>query len=148
MADIDIPKDITGKSIKLNKLKPNEYRLWVVQMEATFKVYKCLGVALGAEPNPTPLDEETGLPLGPWGQAMQAQIDDWERRHDIALEALLKSLEPTDLLKIVPVKDSASAIWTRLKDEYGRSLDFEYIRVNAQFQCLRKDKKTSMNDHI
>ena len=35
-----------------------------------------------------------------------------------------------------------------LKGEYGKSLDFEYIRVNSEFQALRKDSKTSMNDHI
>src|SRR5579859_4309967 len=45
-------------------------------------------------------------------------------------------------------KESAAAIWTRLKDEYGKSLDFEYIRVNAEFQSLRKDQKTSMTDHV
>ena len=51
-------------------------------------------------------------------------------------------------LKVITVKDSASDIWKRLKDEYGKSLDFEYIRVNSEFQALGKDSKTSMNDHI
>jgi len=72
----------------------------------------------------------------------------WETRHALAGEALFKSLELTDLLKIIAVKDKASAIWSRLKDEYGKSLDFEYIRVNADFVSLRKDQKITMNDHI
>ena len=56
MADDDISKDVTRKSIKLNKLKPNEYRLWVVQTEATFEVYKCLDIVLEKDPRPTPDD--------------------------------------------------------------------------------------------
>src|SRR5271170_6708645 len=54
MADDDTR--VTGKTIKLNKLKPNEYRLWVVQVEATFEVYKCLNIVLGKEPKPKPDD--------------------------------------------------------------------------------------------
>ena len=146
--DDDIPKDVTGKTIKLNKLKPNEYRLWVTQTEATFEVHKCLDIVLGEEPNPTPLNEETGEPTGPVGDTLQAKIASWRTHHALAREALLKSLEAPDLLKVIAVKNSAAVIWTRLKNEYGTSLDFEYIRVNAEFQSLRKDKKTLMNDHI
>jgi len=52
MADDDTP--VTGKTIKLNKLKSNEYHLWVVQSEATFEVYECLKLVLEKEPKPTP----------------------------------------------------------------------------------------------
>ena len=33
-------------------------------------------------------------------------------------------------------------MWTRLKNEYGRPLDFEYIRVNNEYMNLRKDDNT------
>ena len=61
------------KTITLNKLKPKEYRLWVVQTEATFEVHKCLGLVLGTELNPTPTDDD-GTPLGPIGDHLQATI--------------------------------------------------------------------------
>jgi hypothetical protein len=137
MADDDTR--VTGKTIKLNKLKSNEYRLWVVQSEATFEVYKCLKLVLGKEPKPTPDDSD---------DESASVISSWDTRHALAREALLRSLEPSDLIKVITVKDSAPAIWKRLADEYGKSLDFEYIRVNSEFQALRKDSKTSMNDHI
>ena len=111
MADNDdIPKDVTGKTIKLNKLKPNEYRLWVIQTEATFEVHKCLDIVLGEEPNPTPLNEERGEPIEPVGDTLQAKIASWRTRHALAREALLKSLEAPDLLKVVAVKNSAAVI--------------------------------------
>ena len=138
MADDDTR--VTGKTIKLNKLKPNEYRLWVVQSEATFEVYKCLKLVLGKEPKPTPSPDDS--------DDESASVTSWDTRHALAREALLRSLEPSDLIKVITVKDSAPAIWKRLADEYGKSLDFEYIRVNSEFQALRKDSKTSMNDHI
>jgi hypothetical protein len=135
-----------GKSIKLNKLKADEYRLWVMQAEATFEVHGCLDIVLGEELKPSneasTEDEDTEL------FSIHLAEKDWHSRHALAREALLKALETTDLLKVFPVKDSAPAIWSRLRDEYGKSLDFEYIRINAEFQSLRKDSKTSMNAHI
>jgi hypothetical protein len=138
MADDDTR--VTGKTIKLNKLKSNEYRLWVVQSEATFEVYKCLKLVLGKEPKPTPSPDDS--------DDESASVTSWDTRHALAREALLRSLEPSDLIRVITVKDSAPAIWKRLADEYGKSLGFEYIRVNSEFQALRKDSKTSMNDHI
>jgi hypothetical protein len=123
MADDNIFK--LEKTITLNKLKPNEYRLWVIQAEATFEVHKCLDIALGKEPNPTPVDD-TGTPIiGPINAQQQASIASWTTRHAIAREALLRSLDPADLLKVIPYRNSVSEMWTRLKDEYGRPLDFE-----------------------
>lgn len=124
MADDDTR--VIGKIIKLNKLKSNEYCLWVVQTEATFEVFKCLNIVLGKEPKPTSDDSDEE----------SASVISWDSRHELAREALLKSLEPSDLIKVITVKDSASAIWKRLKDEYGKSLDFEYIRVNSEFQAF------------
>src|SRR6266496_4872745 len=35
-----------------------------------------------------------------------------------------------------------------LKDEYGRALDFEYIRVNNEYTSLHTDPNTTMDTHI
>jgi len=83
MADDDTR--VTGKTIKLNKLKSNEYRLWVVQPEATFEVYKCLNIVLGKEPKPKPDDNSES-------ESESASIDDedsasvisWNTRHALA----------------------------------------------------------------
>src|SRR5204862_8020741 len=41
-------------TITLSKLVPSEYRMWVVQAEATLGVYDCLEIVRGNEQNPTP----------------------------------------------------------------------------------------------
>ena len=145
MADDNIYR--LEKTITLKQLKPNEYRLWAIQMEATFEVHKCLDIVLGNEPNPTLVDDN-GTPIGPIGQYFQAAISSWETHHALAREALLYSLEPADLLKVIGYRNSAPAIWTRLKDEYGRALDFEYIRVNNEYTSLHTDPNTTMDTHI
>ena len=116
-------------------------------MKATFQVHKCLDIMLGKESNPTPVDDD-GTPLGPIGERTQASITSWETRHALAREALIKALQPADLLKVLGHLDSASSIWTRLRDEYGRCLDFEYIHVNSEFQSLCKTKEVTMDAHI
>jgi hypothetical protein len=135
------------RTIKLKTLKPNEYRLWAIQAEASFEVYNCLNLVLGIEQKPSDealSQEDEAVDLS----ALHLTRKSWITRHALAREALLQALGPTDLAKILSVKDDASAIWNRLKEEYGKSLDFEYIRVNSEFQSLRKDSKTSMDEHI
>ena len=46
------------KTINLNKLKPNEYCLWVIQTEAAFEVHKCLDIVLSNEQVHTPIDDD------------------------------------------------------------------------------------------
>ena len=135
------------RSITLSPLKPNEYRFWVMQARATFDVHKCLGIVLGDEPNPTPTDDD-GNVIGPIGKRFKKAIKSWESRYALVREALLKSLQPADLAKISPYQDSAAAIWTRLSDEYGRRLDYEYIRVNSELQRLQKTDDITMDAHI
>ena len=147
MADVSTTTYKLGKTITLTKLKPKEYLLWVVQSEATFDVHKCLGIVLGTEPNPTPLDVD-GTPLVTISEQMQAIITSWHTRHALAREALLKSLDPAELIKVLPFRTTAAAIWTRLQQEYGRPLDFEYIRVNNEYVNLRRTETTSITDHI
>src|SRR6266496_2077909 len=135
------------KTIILTKLRPQEYRLWAMQARATFGVYEVLDIVEGREPDPTPRDAG-GNAIGPIGAAVRSNIDKWNRKHALAKEALLKVLEPTELLKIVGVQDSASAIWNLLRDEYGQVLNIKYIRADYELHILRKDEKTSMDDHI
>ena len=135
------------KTITLNKLVPTDYRMWVVQAEATFGVHECLEIVRGTEPNPTPpINAHGNLPA--INAALRIRINDWNYRHARAREALLRCLEPAEMIKVYSVKDSATAIWTRLYEEYGQVLDIEYIRADNQFHVLRKAPETSMNDHI
>ena len=61
------------KTIALTKLKSNEYRLWVIQTEATLEVHKCLDIVLGKEPNPSPVNDD-GTAIDPIGEQLQARI--------------------------------------------------------------------------
>lgn len=61
---------------------------------------------------------------------------------------LIKALLPAHLLKVLGHLDNTSSIWTRLRDEYGRRLDFEYFCVNSKFQSLRKTKQVTMDTHM
>ena len=147
MADDNTSYKLEKTTITLNKLKPNEYRLWQIQAESTLQVHKCLDIVLGNEPNPTPMDDD-GRPIGPIGRRIGATIASWETRHALAREALLKCLEPADLLKIYLHRYSAPAIWTRLQDEYGRPLDYEYVRINNDFISLRRGDNVPIDEHI
>ena len=73
------------RTITLSQLKPNEYRLWVVQTEATFQVHKCLDIVLGKELNPTPTDDD-GTPLEPIGEQFHTAITSWKTCHALARE--------------------------------------------------------------
>ena len=134
-------------TITLSKLVPSEYRMWVVQAEATLGVYDCLEIVLGNEQNPTPpINANGNLPA--INAALRIRINDWNRRHARAREALLKCLNSADLMKVYSVRESAAGIWTRLHEEYGQILDLEYIRANNEYHILRKAPETSMDDHI
>ena len=136
------------KTITITRLKPNEYRLWVVQTEATFEVHKCLGIMLGTEPNLTPLNADGTPNVGQIPQNLRSRSNKWEARHSLAREALLKSLESAELMKVLSIRNSAPANWNRLRDEYHKVLDIEYIRAYTQFHALKKEKIVKMNDHI
>ena len=80
------------KTITLNKLVPTEYRMWVVQAEATLGVHGCLDIVRGIEQNPTPAVDANGI-LPPINAALRNKINDWNRRHALAREALLRCLQ-------------------------------------------------------
>jgi len=96
------------KSITLNKFKPNTYRLWVIQAKATLELNKCWGIVEGTEVTPVL------PPLGAGPRAIAAAqnaINNWENRHILAREALLKSLDYAELGRVEDIQDSAPAIW-------------------------------------
>ena len=53
-----------------------------------------------------------------------------------------------ELLKLDDVQDDVTAIWKRLHDKYGRSSNLEYVRASNDLTNLKKDEKTTINDHI
>src|SRR5208282_1446702 len=79
---------------------------------------------------------------------LQSKIDSWEHRRNLAQEAIFKSLSSSEMAKIYDVKHDLLAIWNCLKEEYEIALLVEYVAANAQLSNLRKDKSTSINDHI
>src|SRR6266516_2707900 len=129
------------KSITLTKLKPQDYRLWAMTARATLGVHGLLDIVESRDLDPTPVNPD-GTPGVPTAQ-QRSKIQKWKRNHELAREALLKSLESPELLKISAVHDSAPAIWNRLQQEYGRPLRTEYVRALSAFYALRKDGKTS-----
>ena len=80
--------------------------------------------------------DDDGAPLGPVGETMQVAITAWQTQHALTKEALLKCLKPGDLVKVLPFRNSAAAIWIRLQQEYGRPLDYKYIRINNEYMRL------------
>ena len=120
------------KPITLTKLVPAEYRNWVVQAKASLGLSKYLEIVQGTELNPTPANAQ-GINV-----ALGTCINDWNHRHTLAREALLKTLDSVELMKVYPVRESAVAIWTCLYDEYGQVLDIKYIHADNQFHALRK----------
>src|SRR5216117_2823528 len=84
-------------TITLSKLVPSEYRMWVVQAEATLGVYECLEIVRGTELNPTPPANVHGV-LPAINAALRNRITNWNRRNARAREALLKCLNSADLM--------------------------------------------------
>ena len=61
------------------------------------------------------------------------------------MESPIKALQPADVLKVLGHLRATSSIWTRLHDEYGRRLDFEYIPVNSELHTLCKTRDVTMD---
>src|SRR5881394_301194 len=110
------------KTISLSKLKPEGYRLWVMTTRATLGVHGLLDIVEGREVDPTPTNPDGTV--GVINAQLRSRIQKWKRNHELAREALLRSLEPAELVK-VDAEDSAFTIWNRLGEEYGQVLDSE-----------------------
>jgi len=133
-------------TISLIKLVPADYRIWVSSAEATFAIYNCLELVRGDEPDPTPQPDANGV-VAAITPALRRQIRSWTTCHSLAREALFKSLNRSELIKVYDLK-LASEIWARLCTEYGNICDILYSKAELNFRSLRKEATTSMQDHI
>jgi hypothetical protein len=77
----------TTKSIKLNKLKDGDYRLWIIQL------YKCLDIVLGMELKPIVPDDDGN---NADRRAKRRRL--LKNCHDLALEALLRAHLDTTIM--------------------------------------------------
>src|SRR5436190_22477203 len=79
---------------------------------------------------------------------MRARGTKWVNDHERAREVIIHCLPDVKLLKLKDVEESAPQIWNRLHDEYGRPSNLEYVGASNDLANLKKNDKTSMNDHI
>jgi hypothetical protein len=128
-----------AKKITLREFKSQEFRVWEVTTKATLKLHKLLGIVDGTDLNPTPRNQDGTI--GAISAALRTRINKWENDHERAREAIIRCLPNAELLKLVDVQDDASAIWRRLRDEYGRSSNLEYVRASNDLALLKKDDK-------
>ena len=137
----------TTRKITLREFKPESYKIWEMSTKATLKYNKLLNIVDGTETNPTPHDDD-GRVLRPFSPTTRAQVEKWEHDHERAREAIIRCLPDSELLKLDDVQDNVTAIWKRLRDEYGRASNLEYVRASNDHANLKKDEKTTINDHI
>ena len=115
--------DRRDRTIILTKLKPQEYRLWVITARATFDVHGVLDIVEGRAPDPTPVNPD-GTP-GAINTQLRSKIQKWKRNHGLAREALLKALEP------VVGKSSSSSMETLISMLQGLSLRNWQTSINV-----------------
>src|SRR5438552_17080160 len=136
-ANVEIYKH--EKTITLNKLVPSEYRVWVIQAEATLGVYECLEIVRGTEQNPTP-------PL-----KCQRQPSSYQcciTREDQRLESssctckrsALEMLQFGRFDESLLSQGSASAIWTRSMKNTAKSSTSSTCEQTTNITC----KQSSM----
>jgi hypothetical protein len=117
-------------------LNPADYRIWVSSAEATLAVYNCLELVRGNEPDPTPQPDANGV-VAAITPALRRQIQSWTTRQALAREALLKSLERSELIKVYDLS-LASEIWNRLRTEYGNISNMLYSKAELNFHSFQK----------
>ena len=144
---ISVPTYKNEKMITLKQFKPDEYFIWKIQAEATFRVHGFLEIIKGVEKHPVNKESETGDTEMTMNEAEADQILEYERRHDRAYQALINCLETADAIKVYTLK-SAHEIWRRLEQEYGQISEIRRTTALHELYSLRKDKATSMDDHI
>src|SRR5271170_1316997 len=140
-------EESTSRKITLREFKPESYKVWEMSTKATLKYNKLLNIVDGTETNPTPRDDD-GTILQPLPAATRVQVEKWEHDHEHARETIIRCLPDSELLKLDDVQDDVTAIWKRLHDQYGRPSNLEYVRASNDLANLKKDEKTTINDHI
>jgi len=140
-------EESTSRKITLREFKPESYKVWEMSTKATLKYNKLFDIVDGTETDPTPLDDD-GTPLRPIPAVARDQVEKWKHNCERAREAIIRCLPDSELLKLDDVQDDVTAIWKRLRDEYGRPSNLEYVRASNDLTNLKKDEKTTINDHI
>ena len=130
------------KTITLAKLKASDFRLWVSETEITLAVYNYYDVITGVEKDPTPTNGDNITP------ALRKQIANWQTRHSLAREALLRSLERSELLKVHNLRLMRSGVVSALSTE-GHLMSFVPRQSSSSIRFekfpRRRSKITSTN---
>jgi hypothetical protein len=127
------PKYNRVRPIVLTKLEDTDhYELWCHTTKSTFDLSNVLGIVLGTELRPTENDKA---------------IENWDRRHKLAKEAILSALKPAQLLRVSRLR-TAHEIWKRLDDEYGQVSELKRAQLDAKLRSLRKADNKKMKDHV
>src|SRR5271155_601675 len=115
--------------------------------KAMLKYNKLFNIVDGTDTDPTPRDDD-GRILRPFSAATRDQVEKWKHDHERAREVIIRYLPDSELLKLDDVQDDVTTIWKRLNDEYGRPSNLEYVHAFNDLTNLKKDEKTTINDHI
>jgi hypothetical protein len=140
-------EESTTRKITLREFKPESYKVWEMSTKATLKFNMLFNIVNGTDPDPTPRDND-GTILRPIPAATKVLVDKWQHDHERARDAIIRCLPDAELLKLDDIQDNVTAIWKRLHAEYGRPSNLEYVRASNDLTNLKKDEKTTINDHI
>jgi len=84
-------------------------RCWRYLLLINPLIYNCLELVRGNEPDATPQPDGNGV-VGAITPALRRQIRSWTIRHAFAREALPKSVDRSELIKVYDLK-LANKIW-------------------------------------
>ena len=101
--------------------------------------HNVFNIVLGTEAKPTAAENADGEAL--------AKIVDWERRHELAKEALFSALKPAQLIRVA-LLETAAEIWKNLSDEYGKISELKRAQLNTKLRSIQKNVNISMQKHI
>ena len=127
-------EESTTRKITLREFKPESYKVWEISTKATLRYNKLFDIVDGTVTDPTPRDD-TGAILRPIPGALKHQVEnDLER----AREASIRCLPDSELVKLDDVQDDVTAIWKRLRNEYGPPFQ---SRICPRLQQPHKSQK-------
>ena len=129
------------RAVVLPTLKPNDYRTWVKVAESTFKINKLHSIVVGKETEPLLPVNETATP-----QQLEA-AEDWQRRQDLAENALLECVRET-VPEAIEKSGNAKEIWDFLHARFANPSIMARLNAEQELVTLRKDPSTSMDEHM
>lgn len=133
------------KTIRLEKLVPQEYNAWVEISKATLDAHGILEVVLGTDSKPaveTPDGEALALTA-----SQRARLEAWQYRNKKAKEAILLALPAHKVLHVSKFED-ASEMWTYLASEYAKRLTDNRIAANNALYYATKDPNETMRAYV